>query len=65
MFVDQEKMLDNLEKTFELIELSKNLSIAKIMQDHPDLDKKKAGILFWKEIHRIKNITSGVSENEA
>lgn len=65
MGADQKKMADNLKKTFELIELSKNLSIAKMMEEQPDLDKKKAEILFWKEIRRIKNITSRVSTDGA
>lgn len=41
MGADQKKMADNLKKTFELIELSKNLSIAKMMEEQPDLDKKR------------------------
>lgn len=65
MTTEQKIMSANLTKTFELIELTKNLSIAKIMKEHGNISKKEAEILFWKEVHRIKDIASGISHNES
>ncbi len=65
MNAEQKNMSDNLRKTFELIELTKNLSVAKIMTENKDINKKEAEILFWKEVHRIKDITSGIYSNES
>ncbi|HPS58566.1 MAG TPA: hypothetical protein PK514_10720 [Spirochaetota bacterium] len=65
MTPEQKRMTDNLDKTFELTELAKNLSIAKIMQDHPAISSKDVEILFWKDVHRIKNISSKAAESES
>ena len=65
MTAEQKNMTDNLKKTFELIELTKNLSVAKLMTENKDINKKEAEILFWKEVHRIKDITSGIYNNES
>ncbi len=65
MTADQKTMSENLKKTFELIELTKNLSVAKIMTGNNNIDKKEAEIIFWKEVHRIKDITSGIYSNES
>lgn len=62
---DQKEMIDNLKKTLELVELSKNLSIAKIMNENKGMNKKEAEVLFWKEVHRIKDISSGLNNNES
>lgn len=65
MTTEQQIMTSNLTKTFELIELTKNLSVAKIMQEHRNISRKDAEILFWKEVRRIKDIASGISHNES
>ena len=59
---EQKRMQDNLIKTFELIEVTKDLSIARIMQENPGISRKEAGVFFWKEVRRIKNINSGVND---
>lgn len=64
MTPEQKIMVDNLKKTFELTEVSKNLSVARIMRDR-NIDKKKAEIAFWKEVRRIKNITSGITDSDS
>lgn len=64
MTAEQKIMADNLKKTFELIELSKNLSLAKIMKEK-NINKKEAEIVFWKEVRRIKNITSGITDSDS
>jgi len=65
MTAKQKMMADNLKKTFELIELTKNLSVVKIMKEDTNITKNEAEILFWKEVHRIKDITSGISSSES
>lgn len=65
MTPEQKIMYNNFKKTLELIELSKSLSIAKIMKDHSGINKKEAEIIFWKEVHRIKDISSGIIHNES
>ena len=64
MTPEQKIMYNNFKKTLELIELSKSLSIAKIMKDYSGINKKEAEIIFWKEVHRIKDISSGFTRNE-
>jgi len=64
MTPEQKIMYNNFKKTLELIELSKSLSIAKIMKDYSGINKKEAEITFWKEVHRIKDISSGFSSSE-
>lgn len=65
MATEQKIMYNNFKKTLELIELSKSLSIAKIMKDYSGINKKEAEIIFWKEVHRIKDISSGIIHNES
>lgn len=65
MTPEQKRMTDNLNKTFELIELAKNLSVARIIKDHPGITQQEAEILFWKEVRRIKNISSKVTDIES
>jgi len=65
MTPEQKIMYNNFKKTLELIELSKNLSIAKIMKEHAGINKNDAEIIFWKEVHRIKDISSGIIHNES
>jgi hypothetical protein len=57
------RMKNNFEKTFELIEVTKDLSIARIMQENPGASRKDAEALFWKEVRRIKNLNSGIKES--
>ena len=59
---EQKKMQENLVKTFELIEVTKDLSIARIMQEKPGISRKEAESAFRKEVRRIKNINSGLNE---
>lgn len=59
---EQKRMQENLIKTFELIEVTKDLSIARIMQENPGISRKGAEVFFWKEVRRIKNINSGVND---
>lgn len=65
MTPEQKRMTDNLNKTFELIELAKNLSVARIIKDHPGITQQEAEILFWKDVRRIKNISSKVTNIES
>jgi hypothetical protein len=65
MTTEQKIMYNNFKKTLELIELSKSLSIAKIMKDYSGINNKEAEIIFWKEVHRIKDISSGIIHNES
>lgn len=65
MTPEHKMMHDNFIKTIELIELTKNLSVAKIMKEHTGINTEEAEIIFWKEVHRIKNISSGISHNES
>ena len=65
MTTEQQIMSSNLKKTFELIELTKNLSVAKIMKENKNISRKDAEILFWKEVRRIKDMASGISRNES
>jgi hypothetical protein len=60
---EQKRMHENLIKTFELIEVTKDLSIARIMQDNPAIDRKEAEALFRKEVRRVKNINAGIKES--
>lgn len=59
---EQKRMQENLIKTFELIEVTKDLSIARIMQENPGISRKEAESAFWKEVRRIKNINSGIND---
>ena len=63
MDLEQKRMKENLTRTFEIIEFTKDLSIARIIQENPGIDRKEAEALFLKEVRRVKNINSGIKES--
>ncbi len=50
-----EQMLQNLERTLELAELSKDLAVASIMRDHPGIAMAEAERIFWHRVCEVKN----------
>ena len=56
--MNQKSMTGNLKQTFDLTELAKNLSVAMIIKEQPELSITQAEIFFWKEVRRIKDIAS-------
>jgi hypothetical protein len=50
-----EQMLQNLERTLELAELSKDLVVASIMRDNPGVSTDEAERLFWHRVCEVKN----------
>jgi len=48
-------MLQNLERTLELAELSKDLAVASIMRDHPGIAMAEAERIFWHRVCEVKN----------
>lgn len=48
-------MLQNLERTLELAELSKDLAVASIMRDNPGIAMAEAERIFWHRVCEVKD----------